>query len=897
MSRAWAWVAILGLASIAAGSALGDGAQARIRVLAAVSLVVATIWRLRRDPEMTRAPWVWLAAGGALALVSAFTRIIYLAVIGEDSAFPTPGEIPGYISYLLIITAARSFWKHRTRQTDPEAALDGFLVAAAAAVVVFTAILSDYVRDDSIDIWARSGNVTYSILTITLLGHVARLAVGPGIRNTAWRLIAASTLLIVANDLLLLLDTTGSSWALIAAGVTSPAAFFAATSAVLHPNAGDLTTAPTYRPPTISIARMVMLGGALLTLPASLLTALLREEQADLPALIVGSTMLAIATVGRIVLLFRSRERIGDLETALRESGRALLDASDATEVAKATDRTIRLVIGHQATFAATIKTGNSSHHLVCRPDAIDLTEITPVHEAHTFAALSDLVSVQPDDDGVLSLSLGDEGRFGRVVVNTGGIFDHAHQLAIQTMSAQLTQALASMELRESAYERRAEQRLRALVEQSADLVMVVDPNRIAQYASPNIDRILGVTALGVIGRDPTEHVHPEDVQQVLKHIGEPTLPHQTPVVIEARVQTAGGEYRWFDITSRDFREDAEVAGVVLTARDVTDERAAKQGLRNSEQWFRGLVQNSSDVIAVLDAEGVFKYVSPAVEGLLGCSPDELQGRSALEILSEEQIHRMDDLRKELQSGQVDATTVEILLERMDGGGLRTVEVTLTDLRDDPSVAGMVLNIRDITDRKQLEDDLRHQVLHDDLTGLGSRVQFTDQLDRALTMNRRPSSSVAVLFIDLDDFKNINDTLGHAAGDLVLVEISSRLQGRLRLHDRAARFGGDEFAVLLTDVYGDSDVTLVADRVLEELSRPIALLGREILLSVSIGVAVDEDGSQSPEELLRKADVAMYRAKDGGKNRYEIFESGMADETVERFEIANALGAAISSVR
>ena len=204
-----------------------------------------------------------------------------------------------------------------------------------------------------------------------------------------------------------------------------------------------------------------------------------------------------------------------------------------------------------------------------------------------------------------------------------------------------------------------------------------------------------------------------------------------------------------------------------------------------------------------------------------------------------------------------------------------------------------MLNIRDVTERRRLEEDLRHQVLHDDLTGLGSRVQFTNQLAEALDIPRRPGSSVAALFIDLDDFKNINDSLGHEAGDLVLVEISSRLHGRLRLHDTAARFGGDEFAVLLTDVYGESDVTLVADRIVEELSRPVELMGQEVRLSVSVGIALDRDGSQTPEDLLRAADVAMYEAKAQGKGRWALFEAKMADKTVERFEISNSLATAI----
>jgi diguanylate cyclase (GGDEF)-like protein/PAS domain S-box-containing protein len=461
-------------------------------------------------------------------------------------------------------------------------------------------------------------------------------------------------------------------------------------------------------------------------------------------------------------------------------------------------------------------------------------------------------------------------------------------------MAAQVTQALASLELREATYQQRTEQRLTALVEQSADIVAVIDQDMAIMFASPNTDRILGMDPRSLIGTNPVSLVHPDDVEQVMLHMGSPTLPHETAVITEARISTGDGNYRWFDITARDFRHDDEVGGLVITARDVTEERVAKIGLRKSERWFRGLVQNSSDVIAVVDDEGVFTYASPAVEGLLGYRPDELRGRNVLEIISDEQIRRLRGLRRELARNRIDSRIIELELARRDGDK-RVVEVTLTDLRDDPSVAGMVLNIRDVTDRKQLEQDLRYQVLHDDLTGLGSRVQFSDQLTKALQAERRPGSNVAVLFIDIDDFKNVNDSLGHVAGDQVLVELSGRLLGRLRLHDRAARFGGDEFAVLLTDVYTDSDVTLVADRIVEELGRPISLMGQEVHLSVSVGIAIDEDGTQSPEDLLWAADVAMYQAKDAGKGRWEIFQVGMADKTMERFEISNALAAAIEN--
>ncbi|MEZ5247389.1 MAG: EAL domain-containing protein [Acidimicrobiales bacterium] len=798
------------------------------------------------------------------------------------------------VGYVFIILAARSFWNHRAKRRDIDSALDGLLVAAAASVVVFSAILSDYIRDSAIDAWARTGNVAYTILDLTLIGFVARLAVGPGVRNTAWRLIAGATVLILLNDLFFLLNTTGSEWSLTLAYVASPTAFVLAAAAIQHPEAGDIARTPMYASPILTKGRIVMLAAALLTLPAALLAALVRNTDPDLPVLVIGSGALALLSLVRISLLFRAKERVADLDAALSESGRELLDASTGMEVAVAASKTIRLVVGEHARYAAIVGNPEAARQLVVRLDATSTAHIEPLGMDRESPDLWDCLALERAHPDFVALELGDHGQFGEMIVEVTGNLDTAFNLALQTMSAQITQALASMRLAEARFARRAEQRLTALVEQSADLVLVVGEDGLAQFTSPNMTRVLGLDAGELLNSDPVELAHPDEAKALRDLINSPSKADDIPIAIECRLRTSEGKYRWFDVTTRDFSDDAEVGGVVVTARDVNEERAAKLGLQRSEQWFRGLVQNSSDVIAVLDETGVFTYISPSAEALLDARPEQLRGRNFLELLPPDQTTGADDVRHALMATTPGSRTVEVVLERADGGQ-RTTEVTVTDLRNDPSVQGLVLNMRDITDRKRLENDLRHQVLHDDLTGLGSRVQFTDQLEKALGSARRPGSSVAALFIDLDDFKNINDSLGHAAGDQVLVEISSRLQGRLRLHDRAARFGGDEFAVLLTDVYSHSDVTLVADRIVEELSLPVDLMGHEVRLGVSVGIAIDDDGTQTPEDLLRAADVAMYDAKAKGKGRWAIFEAGMADQTVERFEISNSLATAIEN--
>jgi len=894
MGRASFLTLTLGALIVAVAAFLGDGPLVAVRVIGALYLVVTVFVGLRHRPEAGRTPWSLIAGGTVLILLSGLTRIVHGGIVGEENPFPSFAEIPGFLGYVLLIGASRSLWNRRTRRRDIEAALDGLLLASATAVVIFSAVLADYLRDPTIDAWARSGNVVYSLLSLAMLGHVARLAVGPGVRNGSWRLLAIGACLILANDLLLLLDTTGTTWALDLASVISPIAMCFGTAAFLHPLAPALVDAPEYSEPRLSVGRLAMLAAALLTLPAALLAALVRNTQPDLPVLVTGSAALAVLSLARIYLLFRAKERVADMDAALSESGRELLDASTGLEIAVAASKTIRLVVGEHARYAAVVGSEESSRQLVVRLEADAKAHIEPLAPDRDAPNLWDTLAIEQSHPNFVALELGDHGQFGEMIVEVYGNLDTAFNLALQTMSAQITQALASMRLAEARFARRAEQRLTALVEQSADLVLVIGDDGTSQFASPNMTRVLGLDASHLLNSDPVELAHPDEAEALRNLIQAPSTADEVPLAIECRLRTSEGKFRWFDVTTRDFSDDPEVGGVVLTARDVNEERAAKLGLKRSEQWFRGLVQNSSDVIAVLDEAGIFTYISPSAQNLLDARPDQLRGRNFLELLPPDQTTAVDEVRHALMATTPGSRTIEVVLERADGGR-RIAEVTVTDLRNDPSVQGLVLNMRDITDRKRLEDDLRHQVLHDDLTGLGSRVQFTDQLHKALGAERRAGSSVAALFIDLDDFKNINDSLGHAAGDQVLVEISSRLQGRLRLHDRAARFGGDEFAVLLTDVYSESDVTLVADRIVAELSQPVDLLGHEVRLGVSVGIAIDEDGSQSPEDLLRAADVAMYDAKAKGKGRWALFEAEMADQTVERFEISNSLAAAIEN--
>jgi diguanylate cyclase (GGDEF)-like protein len=211
-------------------------------------------------------------------------------------------------------------------------------------------------------------------------------------------------------------------------------------------------------------------------------------------------------------------------------------------------------------------------------------------------------------------------------------------------------------------------------------------------------------------------------------------------------------------------------------------------------------------------------------------------------------------------------------------------------------VGGIVLNSRDISERKAFEEQLTHQAFHDPVTGLANRALFAERVRHAIARTRREHHSVAVVFLDLDDFKTINDSLGHAAGDEVLAEVAKRLATSIRASDTAARFGGDEFALLLEDIDGVQEAADTADRVLESLALPLRVAHKELSLRCSIGISVVSQGvAAGAEELIRDADAAMYRAKRDGKGSYRMFEPEMHEGVLARLELRTDLQRAIAT--
>ena len=229
-------------------------------------------------------------------------------------------------------------------------------------------------------------------------------------------------------------------------------------------------------------------------------------------------------------------------------------------------------------------------------------------------------------------------------------------------------------------------------------------------------------------------------------------------------------------------------------------------------------------------------------------------------------------------------------------GESRQFEILFTNLIEDEHVGGILLNARDVSERKAFEAELAHQAFHDPVTGLANRAMFAEQVRQALARARRDGRTPAVIFLDLDDFKTVNDSLGHAAGDEVLVEFARRLDDSVRGADVAARFGGDEFAILLEDVAESQSAADAAQRILELLALPMTAGLRQVTLSGSIGISIFGPGdARDADELIRDADAAMYIAKRDGKGGYRLFEPAMHEGVLARLELRNDLQRALAT--
>ncbi|MEU9392761.1 aminotransferase class I/II-fold pyridoxal phosphate-dependent enzyme [Streptomyces sp. NPDC048324] len=310
---------------------------------------------------------------------------------------------------------------------------------------------------------------------------------------------------------------------------------------------------------------------------------------------------------------------------------------------------------------------------------------------------------------------------------------------------------------------------------------------------------------------------------------------------------------------------------------------------RENEAYFRTLVRNTSDVILIVEDDDTIRYASPSATTVFGTA--DLVGVPLPELVDPRERQRAARELAAVRTAGPRATHDHWWVRHRTGRV--EVEVRCNDFRDERTVGGLVVTLRDVTEQRRLEHELTQRAFHDSLTGLPNRTLLLERIERALLRGRRESSLTCLLFVDLDDFKQVNDTLGHSAGDRLLVAVGDRLSKTLRRSDTAARLGGDEFAVLMEDAREPLDAELLAAQVIQTLTRPFTLEEESVTVSASIGVATARDSTDA-DELLGHADLALYAAKAAGKRQWRRFRPLLHTRMVERHDLQNRLAQAVA---
>ncbi|MGA7730985.1 MAG: EAL domain-containing protein [Chloroflexia bacterium] len=431
----------------------------------------------------------------------------------------------------------------------------------------------------------------------------------------------------------------------------------------------------------------------------------------------------------------------------------------------------------------------------------------------------------------------------------------------------------------------------RAVVEQTAESVFLVDPAT-GYFIETN------VAFRELLGYSEAEMAH-LTIYDVVSAEGQEIDQYIHDVLSDGHARLVERKYVRKDRTLVDVEESSATIRregsyvLCFLAHDLTERRQAEEerARRKSEERFRAMVQNAADVITIINPDGSIRYQSPSIERMLGFKTHNLVGMSIFDNLHPADAGTVKEMLAESVERPGHARRSILRIRHIDQSW-RFVEIVATNHLRDSNVGGIILNMRDITERKALEERLIHQASHDPLTSLPNRALFCERLGHALNEAGTTGSKLAVMFVDLDNFKLINDSLGHQAGDVLLIEVADRLRESVRPFDMVSRFGGDEFTLLLEDLQ-DTEVALaVADRIQKNLEAPFIIEQHEISIGCCVGIAFNEE-EILPEELIRNADIAVYRAKAGGKARITVFDKDMNQYALKRLELEIDLRRAI----
>ncbi|GAA0455713.1 hypothetical protein Ade02nite_04460 [Paractinoplanes deccanensis] len=727
-------------------------AQSVLRLVAGLSAVAAIAHGVRLRQPADRMPWRLL--GLAVALSAAGTAVCTAPelVPGLRAA----GAVLALVGYPVLAGVLLVLIRRRTGGLrDRAALLDSLTLTSGVALLAWSFVLGPDLHADHG--WTA---VVLSVADLLLLGLLTRL-LAAGRPVTAGRILGAGLFVMLVADVGYQL-----AFDMSAAGLGRFALYAGAGLAALHPSMIELSRPVAAAETELTRPRLALLGLASMTAPAVLLVRMFRDgEVPDLTVVAVLSAVTFLLVLLRLAGIMASHRLALARERALRRASAALVSANTADEV------------------NAAVRTA--------------VAELLPADTPHGVV----LAMAVTEEGALRAEAAGDRagGTSARMVAT--GDLDWAVAVRLSPHGMALR---CPMVLR---------------------------------------DRPAGDSLVGVL------------------HVGAPTP--RLPGLLRA-VEVLAGQ-----------------AALALERIELSREVIR----RNSETYFRTLVQNTSDVILIVDEHDRILYASPSAATVLGRDPS---GAPLPSVIHPGDRGRLAEVLAAVRAGDA----MQEGLDFRAVGNRRTpvlLEMQGQDLRADPTVAALVVTLRDVTERRRLEQELIHQAFHDSMTGLANRVLFHDRLGHALHRGARDGSVVGVLFIDLDDFKKVNDTLGHAAGDQLLITVAHRIAGALRADDTAARLGGDEFAALVENVQDPGAVEETAQRILAALAEPVPLDdGTSIMAVASIGITTTPEAGTA-DELLRQADLALYVAKGAGKNQWRRYRADLHGAMVERLELRSAL--------
>jgi diguanylate cyclase (GGDEF)-like protein/PAS domain S-box-containing protein len=702
--------------------------------VAAVGATLAGVWLNR--PRST-APWYLVAVSG-LCAVTADALYAIERERGGDVPFPSTADYFALASYAVLAAALLLMIRRQAPGRDWPSLIDAGIVTVGVATVGWTFLVQPSLTSDNSALQTTVA-LAFPVMDVLLVSLAARMMLGPGLRSPAFAMVTIALLFQLVGDALY---GFGSLHGWYEVGDSIDLFFVVAAvlwgTAALHPSMVELTEPNPEPEQRLSGKRLAVLSAATLTAPAMLAVAAVRAGSSELLVIVGAGVALSALAIVRLAGLVARHERSERRERVLGSAAAALVTAWTREDIYRVTAGAAYEIVGDdEAAVALTLDGVTVAEAGRASSDAGVRTEIP--------------VSVTGDD--------------GTLVFRTRERLSKQAREGVDTLVAQVALALES-----------------------------------AQYA---------------------EEVHE----------------------------------------------------------------------RQSAERFRSLVQNSSDVILLLAPDLTIRYHTPSVQRVLGYEENELVGTRLTDLLERKDADRLRGFLAEVRAIPSTPMPRDLPLRRKDGSFVQ-LESVFNNLVGVANVGGVVVTARDVTERRALEDQLAYQAFHDSLTGLANRALFSERITHALERGIRRSNLVAVLFIDLDDFKTVNDSLGHAVGDDLLVTVAERIRSCIRPEDTCARLGGDEFAVLIEGITHPDGAVTAARRIIGAMAEPLAIAGSDAAVQGSIGIALGSAG-QTASEIMRSADLAMYRAKGEGKGRYALYEPSMHELVLERLELKADLQRAV----